>query len=96
MKDGPIDDLGASNEHMDPKIRIYTKNRVGKCFFQRKSMIKMASHYRATIVNRKLMTVGDDHERQSMIMVIVNNEVAVNSADMIMIMWQDANVETRS
>ena len=96
MKDEPIDDFKASNEHMDPKIGIYAKNGVGKCFYQRKSMIKMANHYRSTIVNRKLMTVGDDHERQSTIMVIVNNDVAVNSADVIKIMWQDANMETKS
>ena len=27
-------DLGASNEQLDPKIRIYVKNGVRKCYFQ--------------------------------------------------------------
>ena len=26
-------DLRASNEQLDPKIRIYAKNGVGKCYF---------------------------------------------------------------
>ena len=98
---GDLEDIGMHHveacervdrfSHMDPKIRIYAKNGVGKCFFQRKLVIEMAIHYRSTIVNKKLMTIGDDHERRSTIMVIVNSDVI-----MIMIMWQDANVETRS
>ena len=44
-------DLGVSNGKKDPKIRIYMKNRVVKCYAQRKLITQMISLCQSMKVN---------------------------------------------
>ncbi len=62
-------DLGVSTEKIEPKIKIYSKNGVRKCFIRRKTMTraKVNVGQRATgAVNSKL--TGYQESQRSMMM----------------------------
>ncbi len=70
-------DLGVSNGKIDPKIRIYMKNRVVECYAQRKSITQMISLCQSMKVNGGLC-------RLAIMMMWHCADVVVMDADM----WQ--------
>ena len=69
-----ICDLGASNEQMDPKIRIYMKNRVERCFRQTKMATIIARKCWSKMLHDGQWLVNDSQWRRSKVTVDINDQ----------------------